>query len=568
MMRTMGNRSLALCLGILVAGACAVPPALAADDAKLEGTYKLILVPPLQELDFLVVNVTNEDGKPSAKVQKAQPLFPSAPSVVKFAIKGDRVSFAMKLEGSEHPFAGTLDKSGDVLGTLQLQGNTLPARLEKAPDGQLKPFGIDAKLSRAYVAAKQEKDPKVQSSKLSDLLKETGDSPKSDILFADLVAQGESADLTEDQVRGHVTKWLAIAKPYGETYTSSVQAKIGKALAGQKKYAGLAFELATAADKALAADASIESRATVARNLADAARLAGKAEIAATAEAKATGLEKSLDDEYRKTVPPFEPTKFVGRKDSKATRVVVMELFTGAECPPCVAADVGFDALIHSFKPTELIALQYHLHVPGPDPLTNADSVARADYYPDIQGTPSVFLNGKSFAGGGGPMAASKAKYAEYSDAVTKELDGKKAATIDLKVNRSGDDIKISATASATDAKPEAKLKLRLAVIEEEIRYQGGNRLRLHHHVVRAFPGGVEGQALTEGKGTVETTVKVSTLRQDVEKYLSNFARTNGSFASRPPIALDKLSVVAFVQDDSDKTILHAVQIPVADAKP
>ena len=56
-----------------------------------------------------------------------------------------------------------------------------------------------------------------------------------------------------------------------------------------------------------------------------------------------------------------------------------MEIFTGAECPPCVAADVGFDALLKSYKPTEFIGLQHHLHIPGPDPLTNADTVARAD---------------------------------------------------------------------------------------------------------------------------------------------------------------------------------------------
>ncbi len=74
-----------------------------------------------------------------------------------------------------------------------------------------------------------------------------------------------------------------------------------------------------------------------------------------------------------------------------------MELFTGAQCPPCVAADVAFDALLQTYKPTEFIGLQYHLHIPGPDPLTNNDSEERQKYYGSaIRGTPSTFFNGKA----------------------------------------------------------------------------------------------------------------------------------------------------------------------------
>ena len=34
----------------------------------------------------------------------------------------------------------------------------------------------------------------------------------------------------------------------------------------------------------------------------------------------------------------------------------------------------------HSSR-SEVVRLQYHLHVPGPDPLTNPDSEARAEFY-------------------------------------------------------------------------------------------------------------------------------------------------------------------------------------------
>ena len=49
-----------------------------------------------------------------------------------------------------------------------------------------------------------------------------------------------------------------------------------------------------------------------------------------------------------------------------------------------------------------------------------------------------------------------------------------------------------------------------MALTEESIRYVGGNKLRYHHHVVRAFPGGTEGKDLTDGKGKVELTLKLS----------------------------------------------------------
>ena len=80
-----------------------------------------------------------------------------------------------------------------------------------------------------------------------------------------------------------------------------------------------------------------------------------------------------------------------------ANKVAVLELFTGAQCPPCVAADVAFDALEKSYKHTDLILLQYHMHIPGPDPLTNPDTmleietagVARVDEHGiTIEGAP------------------------------------------------------------------------------------------------------------------------------------------------------------------------------------
>src|SRR5207253_3318789 len=97
-------------------------------------------------------------------------------------------------------------------------------------------------------------------------------------------------------------------------------------------------------------------------------------------EARAVRLEPAADQEYLKKMPPFKTEAFKGRK-AKGDRRVLVELFTGAQCPPCVAADVAFDALAKTYKPNDVILLEYHLHIPRPDALTNADTEERQGFY-------------------------------------------------------------------------------------------------------------------------------------------------------------------------------------------
>src|SRR5262249_7346341 len=188
-----------------------------------------------------------------------------------------------------------------------------------------------------------------------------------------------------------------------------------------------------------------------------------------------------------------EPYK--GRKE-KSDRAVLVELFTGAQCPPCVAADLAFDALARAYKPAEVVLLQYHLHIPGPDPLTNPASEARQAYYDaDIEGTPSIFFNGKPGASGGGTVGDSEDKHGQYRNIIDSLLEKPAAARLQLTAARKGNKIDINAEVIDVE-KPAEQLRLRLALVEEQVRYVGGNTLRFHHHVVRALPGGDEGIAL------------------------------------------------------------------------
>ena len=143
--------------------------------------------------------------------------------------------------------------------------------------------------------------------------------------------------------------------------------------------------------------------------------------------------------------------------------------------------------------------------------------MARQKYYGDkIRGTPSTFFNGQSEAGGGGPMAGSQGKYTEYRGIIDKTLETATPVQIDLSATRAGDQIKIVASAKVTENGTDSKSNgsdrnrsekgkqfLRLALTESAVRYVGGNKLRFHHHVVRALPGrrGGQGDHRRRGQG-------------------------------------------------------------------
>jgi hypothetical protein len=371
---------------------------------------------------------------------------------------------------------------------------------------------------------------------------------------------------------------------------NTIRLRAIRAIAPSKSLAKITVELAQEADKVVS-EADLDAKVTVLTFLGRAAKESGMEKLAEETDARRTKIDRLLDEEYHKKVPPFKPTAYSGRKDAAADQTVLMELFTGAQCPPCVAADVAFDALFTTYKPAEFIGLQYHLHIPGPDPLTNSASLARQSYYgSEIRGTPSTFFNGKSDAGGGGQMGNSEPKYTEYRQIIDKALETTSGAKIALSATRAGDQIKIVATAELTEksaggksdsgqpktnakAEPNSnaepgKRVLRLVLTEESIHYVGGNKLRYHHHVVRALPGGANGIELKNGKGKSDLTVSLADLKGELEKYVSDYAKTTPFPNPLPDIKLDNLSVVAFVQDDGDKSVIHAVSVPVKPVTP
>jgi hypothetical protein len=569
----------AIALLVIGISACSLAPA-RADDAKLDGNWKLVVL-AFGDDDFAVVKLSTENGKTAATVVDAQERILGRPTIKQVENKGNALKITLNGTAGDTSFEGKVApdgvSAGKIFGICNFRDTVYPARLEKTSEakvGAMKRSPLIAKL----MPAANDPDPKSKVKKLVELITENHGAPNSQLMYGEVLRAAEKAGLDEQKVGDLIKQWSDEATPYGDTWVKQVQMKALNAIGGSKSFAKLIVALAQEVDRGLS-DEAIAMKYDVAEILARAARVAGIADVAKDAESRRAKLEVKLDEEYNRKVPPFKPATFAGRKDPQGNRVVLMEVFTGAECPPCVAADVAFDALLQTYKPTEFIGLQYHLHIPGPDPLTNTDSEARQNYYgSQIRGTPSTFFNGRVAAGGGGGMGDSQAKYTEFRGVIDKSLEATTGAQIELTATRTGDQVKIAASARVPGAGANPKSNgadatkgkqfLRLALIESDVHYPGGNKLRFHHNVVRALPGGAAGRELTAGDAKVDVTVKLAELKHSLETYLSDFAKSTDFPNPLPAIKLEDLAVVAFIQDDGDKSIDHAVLVPVKPANP
>jgi hypothetical protein len=559
------GRYASLVLALAVA-ALTVPSATAAD-SPVTGTWKLTLVVPFTETELFLFDVKEHDGKTEATIKDSMRL-PESPRVTE--VKKDKTGLTVKMHvvNNDAVFHGTADADGVYFGTLKVGEQSIPARVEMTKAEKVAPPSPQSQQTvQAYSGLRFEKNMKAKVSKLMELAAKNAGSPSLASVYMDLIHDAEAGGLSEADVRKYAQEWIKGTRAYGEALGTETTVRVANTLVASKSFPKYAFELAEAAEKSLPADASVQLRATAAETLVAAARAAGESATLAAAEKRLSALEGELDADYHKRVPPFKPEPSAASKARKSDRVVVMELFTGAQCPPCIAADVAFEVLNGTYKPTELVTLQYHLHIPGPDPLTNADTENRAKYYDDLTGTPGTYFDGKTEAGGGGGMANAKGKYDEYKKIIDEALSKASEATVDVKAVRNGDDLTITATADAKNAKKDAKLHLRLFLVEEQVRYTGGNNLRFHEHVVRGMPGGVDGKTLSDGAGKAEVTVNLGELRSSLEKYLSAPTERGPYPKALPPIKLANLSVVALVQDDSDKSILNASIVKVPEAK-
>ena len=269
---------------------------------------------------------------------------------------------------------------------------------------------------------------------------------------------------------------------------------------------------------------------------------------------KEDGFEAMLEAKLKE--PPFHPAP-VRPGPAWKGKAVLAELFTGSECPPCVAADFAFDGLMESRPETALVVLEYHLPIPGPDPMMNPATRKRQDYY-GVTSTPTMFFDGQDKLTGGGSRGAAEAKYAQVSAKVQERADGVPGAALEVKATRAGDQV----GAVLELGKALEGVDYHLALVQGQQEHKGGNRIMVHKMVVRDMT--------TLDPGATKASFDLAASEKATDAYLTDFERTSTRFKGfhfpvrRSAISREGLKVVLFAQERATKKVLQAV---VADVK-
>jgi thiol-disulfide isomerase/thioredoxin len=513
-----------------------------AGDDGVTGNWKLTIMDDGQPATLWLLKLDLKGGKLSGDIEGLRRVPASVLSDLK--IEGDRLYFTIGLrdkKGLALKFEGVLPKAGakKILGSM--------------------PWGEDSAITPVVLEQTQAKN-------ALDVEKETlsksPNDPRVFLAVQELIFRAPGMKVPAKDVQEWVDVALKLAEKHGPRLLQDTAIRYSDQLLEKGEYAKVAVETLKRVEKNLTAGASAEDKLRILAMLATALKKAGEKDSLPALQKRIDMLETVAHEENEKRIMKFKPAKFAGRK-VKSDRAVLVELFTGAYCPPCVAADVAFDALGKAFTRSEVVLLQYHVHIPLPDALTNADSEARQAYY-RIRSAPTIFFAGQAGPQGGGGLPAAEEKFKEYREEVEPLLEKPATVNLNASVARMKDKLMVKVQANGL-AKPGDKVRLRVALVEDWARYRGGNGITYHHNIVRALIGGAQGTSLPKKDNDVTLPeFDIAALRKDLAKYLDDFEKTEGKFHDdQRPLALRNLKIVAFVQNDETREVLQAVEVAV-----
>jgi hypothetical protein len=422
---------------------------------------------------------------------------------------------------------------------------------------------------RAWIAAERQAAAEAQASAAK---KDPAAKPRPEISDADYATRftstRQSGMMALAQIYEKKGNAAAAEKTYREAYVLSPKTGGAAALklADYAKAAGYPFE-----------QLEYLTVATLAGRVTAASRAELEAVYRTTHGGTAADLDRTLDERYEKEAAKVAASAY--KPTAKRTdRVVLAELFTGAGCPPCVAADLAFEAALERYAPEELAVLVYHLHIPRPDPMTNPSTVARKEFY-EVPGTPTYFIDGgNQHVGGGGATNAPQLFADTVQSVVDKRLDVKPGVEIGLRASVNGDTVAVTAKVGK-GGKPGRQLRLQMALVEEMAHYTGENGVRFHPMVVRAMARGEKdslGFPLAPGKAsTTGYTFDVAKAVADAKAHLDEMeggsSQRFGKFQfieRKSDINRGNLRIVAWVQDEKTKEVLQADSLDLAPAAP
>jgi hypothetical protein len=467
-----------------------------------------------------------------------------APAVNDVRVAGDRLRFSLALSRNQVvTFDGKIPAGrGPIPGSLTAGDSVIPVTLEPSALTKFDRIG---------------------------LLKEIVTTAPAGSLFygavVDLLALATEAKAAPADVKAWADRAAKAAETNGVRWQMFVLQRMALALADQPAFGTVALDLARRAEQLLDPTDEVGVQLAVLDLL---LRLLNQAKDSTAAANVQTRIEALEARDYRDylAASPLNPELFAGRK-VRSDRAVLAELFTATEDPPSVAAVLAFDALGRAYKTSEVIRLQYHLFQSGPDPLANKAAEARWAYYQTrlgaTAGVPTAIFNGVPNAAGGGPVTVAAIKLKQFRLLIDPLLNTPAGAALQVLAKRDGDKLNITAKVGAL-AKPSDKIRLRIAIAESVVRYQGRNGLRYHECIVRGFAGSPDGFPMPKPTAEQQATVDLAALRTGLMKELEDMQKKNeDAMFTDPPFRLRSLLVVAFIQDDVTHEVLQTAQVDV-----
>jgi hypothetical protein len=248
--------------------------------------------------------------------------------------------------------------------------------------------------------------------------------------------------------------------------------------------------------------------------------------------------------------------------------VLLAELFTGTECGPCQGADVAYDELSEYFPRNSLAILEYHVNIPGPDPMTNPNTFSRYVYYGGNFGTPTAILEGKEIITGGGPKYLAANRYNLYKYALSKYENQRPEVIISGKAIRKGNDISVNLNLKGKIKN--TKDVLHIALVEKTVNYTGSNTIDKHRFVVRNLLENESGIPITSDK--ISKNFDLDKIEVGLKEYLDNPTKQpSWRPAFGPPswkartdkLNRNNLAVVAWIQNPETREIINSVFVDI-----
>ena len=323
------------------------------------------------------------------------------------------------------------------------------------------------------------------------------------------------------------------------------------------------------------------------------------------------GFDAEMDARYAQLFPSPFPAGKPSTKDVHHS--VLLELFTGSACSPCVGADLSIDAVLDAYPRSEVVALAFDEHIPDPDPLANPDSVARRQVY-EIDSTPTFVIDGvvqnlyganrdgsrelhdklaklveayASLPSGVELKLSANAASGGVSDLIHAHAIGQLPNTGEvakmIAAKPKSDEPATAAPKADTKAPPanampaaavpaEPQLVVNFALVEDEIRYSGENGIRFHRMVVRSLAKPADsGFRVTAGDNfSLDASFDLVAISAALRNYLDDYEQHNDRFGKITFISKDTtirprhLAIAAWVQDSVSHHVLQAAFIPVS----